>query len=141
MIIKLRYGQPQLKLRLVEAACTGTVLSKDGLSLVIREPELDPKLCVRTSPWVIEGCWPHYRGPHDTTPPPKPSLVYPAFDMDDDGSIIFQLDNKLSAWPPGRYLGTVVNRDGIVLASLDFDLQSTPYIIDRVEVREENACA
>lgn len=139
MIIKIKYGQPRLKVRLVQPG-GGRRLDYKQVRLFIREPDL-LQGCERNTSWKLEGCWPTWRGPMDTTPPPKPALVYPAFGLDDEtGVIVFQLDGKLDAWEPGRYIGSIVTGEGVVLDTLDIDLHNSPFIVDAVDMLEEVSC-
>lgn len=110
------------------------------LQLIIREPELLGG-CERNTSWVLEGCWPTWRGPMDTSAQPKPALVCSALGPDEDsGAVVFQLDGKLDAWEPGRYIGSIVTTDGVLLDTLDIDLHNSPFIVDAVDVVAEVSC-
>lgn len=134
MIVKIKYGQPQIRVRLSDDAEPPGSFKKFILSIKpISELPCDFML---PSKWIVEGCWPEYEGPRHTCHPSPPSLMYPAFDQDCDGNVIFLLDDKLRALPTGRYDGEITTTDGRIIGSLDIDIIDTPYIIRHVEVVE-----
>lgn len=131
MIIKIRRGQPELRLSLVQPGRDGAKLASDNLRLIISAPHCD---CLLKSPLIFEGCWPGHEIREEVPPHEWPALCYPAWEVSDDGDVVFRLDELLFQRPPGRYIGQVEWKDGRPIARLDIDLDSGPYIIDKITV-------
>ncbi|MBQ3569593.1 MAG: hypothetical protein IJA20_02845 [Methanocorpusculum sp.] len=134
-IVKICQGQPELAVRLVQPGCGGgQLVDVDNLRLVIKAPECNHLL---KSPIIMTGCWPGYDNlPRlgETPPHELPAVVYPAFDTNDNGDIIFRFDKQLFELPPGRYWGYVELANGTILTKLDLDLCFTPVLVDAVSV-------
>jgi len=136
-IVKICQGQPSLAVRLVTAGCDGSQLvDYKQIRMVIVAPERTP--CERPlSPQCFKGCWPT----HDIEkwnnsfilPESRPILIYPAFEVNDEGEIVFLLDSKL--WQrQGRYIGRIEFLDGEHITDLDLDICSQRFIADRVSL-------
>jgi len=139
-IIKIRQGQPELRVSLVSSGCDGVqLIAVEDIRLVITSPVCECGDLV--SPIInigckLPGCFPYpswgYRprcSPHEDG-----VLVYPAFDKSEDGEVIFRFDNLLWSRPPGRYVGQIEFRNGRPITTLDIDLSNEKFFIDRVVV-------
>lgn len=141
-IVRICQGQPELKVRLSTGGCNGQQLvDYHHLRLVIIAPHCN-RCELPLSPQKFTGCWPG----HDTEkwnesfilPEEQPLLIYPAFDVDENGDIVFRLDSQL--WQrTGRYVGLVETTDRQKLVELDLDICTNKFIIDRVTVGS-NSC-
>lgn len=127
MIIKVCEDTPKIGLRIVQPGCNGKQLMDTGVVLAIT-----PISCPRPERLVPywENCELKYR---DETPR-IPSLEYPAFDISDDGLVIFYLDRKAWALPPGRYKGYIIIGGHCSNTTFDIDLCNTSYVIDQAVV-------
>lgn len=133
-ITRICMGQAELAIRLVQPGCDGgQLVNYEDVRLVIAAPYCSHRL---KSPQLFRGCWPGFETPWIDSPPPHelPALVYPAFETNDEGMTVFRFDDKLWKFPPGRYIGTIEFNNGMVLAKLDIDLCSAPFILDKVTV-------
>jgi hypothetical protein len=131
MIIKIRRGQPELRLSLVQPGRDALKLADEDLRLIISSPHCDHLL---KSPLIFEGCWPGREHWRDNQPHDWPALCYPAWEVSDEGDVVFRFDELLFQRPPGRYIGQVEWRDGRPIARLDLDLDNSPYILDKITV-------
>lgn len=139
MIVKIKYGQPKLVMKLNQCADSEDWYKK--FILTIRPPSDLPCDFIRNSMWDISGCWLAYDGPRGTTPPSPPSLMYRAFEANCDGNIVFLLDGKLKHLHPGRYIGCINTSQGDFVGEFDIDIISTPYVIRELEVVDgESVC-
>ena len=138
IITKIKCGQPDLAVKLVEPGCNGgQLVDWKKIRLVISAPDCKHLL---KSPLVFCGCWPGYKTPwtDQTQPHELPMLVYPAFGTDEKGAIVFRFDKLLWGYPPGRYIGRVEVEDGRVLSILEIDLCASPVLIDTVSYSEQS---
>lgn len=137
-IIKICEGQPSLAVRIVTPGCNGSQLvDYKQIRLVIVAPPRTP--CeFPLSPQEFSGCWPA----HDVQkwndsfilPETQPLLIYPAFEVNDDGDIVFLFDSKL--WErKGRYIGLVEFLDGTKILELDLDICSQKFVADRISTQ------
>jgi hypothetical protein len=118
----VRRGQPRLLMRLDEPGA-GPVRDWRAVFLEIRHPRPPvPDTHVHR-----DGCWPGF-GPE---PRPDqwnlPPLVYPAVDLTPGLELVFGLDARLWARPPGRHEGTVFV-GGVPAAWLDIDLRDQDWL-------------
>lgn len=136
-IVKICQGQPSLAVRIVTPGCNGgQVIDYKQLRLVIMSPPA--KRCeLPLSPQHFSGFYPT----HDVDkwnesfilPEEEPLLIYPAFDVNDNGDIVFRLDRQM--WcRRGRYVGVIETIDGRKLVELDLDISTQQYIADTVTV-------
>jgi hypothetical protein len=139
MIIKLYNHQPELRLKLAQPGKHGSLLASiDKLKLTIKAPA--PPNNSLNSEIIRKGCWPgnppenDHIGLHEL-----PALIYPAFDVSDEGEIVFRFDKLLWKRPMGRYLG-YVTLDSTTLAVLDIDLTPKDYIITGASVHSYPIC-
>lgn len=112
MIIHLPQGARKLALKIANNKDHGTLATWKGIQLHIAPgAQCDCGCWEGGSPWVLNGCWPgKITGVDIANPwrgPDIPTLVYDAQTVDEDGRIVFFLDDKLEAIPPGRYRGYV----------------------------------
>lgn len=131
-IVRLPCGQYELAIRIVTPGCFGRqIVGTEGLYLMIRD--VDCGECGLTT-LHFEGCWAGHETPvtYYGCAPDRPALVYPAFDVTDDGEVLFRFDDRLSELPRGRYIGDIKLADGTCIRSLDIDLCSTTALISRV---------
>lgn len=123
MIVRLCEDTPKLGLRIVEPGCSGRQLMDRRVELSIT-----PASC--PSPEFKEPYWEDCELKWKNMRPQIPSLTYPAFEVDDNGYIVFYFDAKLWALPPGRYRGEVLLDGCCVKTCFDIDLCSRPVIIE-----------
>ena len=138
MIIRICRGQPELAVRVVAPGCDGgQLVDWEDIELCILAPK-----CTCEGPFsklYFKGCgwWGHDvdRWNEQQVPPEQmPVLVYPAFDTDDDGNIVFKFDSKL--WQrAGRYVGLIRFKDGTEITRLDLDICTTQFLADKVTVK------
>lgn len=138
MIIQICQDQPEIALCIVQPGCTGQQLIDAGLRLVIRRPDC---YCCRTPPILRKGCWLYnppkpYHEPHEL-----PALVYDAFEVNDEGLIVFRLDDLFFEYPPGRYSGTVELKPcSTPIVQVDIDLCSIPFVLSEAQVTSKRGC-
>lgn len=109
MILSLTRYTTRLALRVKNLIDYGQLTDWHALQLVIMPGEERRSSChVGGSPWVLTGCWPFHPTGIDVANPPRPdfpAIVLDAFDSDDEGRIVFQLDQRVHMLPNGRYTG------------------------------------
>lgn len=140
MIIRICRGQPQLALKIVQPGCDGVQLLGLGLKLTIA-----PVHCASAlkSPMIWCGCFADsrvHRADSCAVPTPDTALLYPAFDIDDEGRVVFYFDSKLDKLPPGRYIGYVNSTSGEQIDNFDIDLCNRPFRIEQVAVTSTAPC-
>jgi hypothetical protein len=134
MVIRVLRGQPELKIALVEPGGR-TPASVDDVRLILTAPP--PPVGERVSRIVRKGDWGWPPGAPDDYPPEPdrmPSIVYPAFGLDDEGAVVFRLDSLLWERPCGRYVGRVEVGHRLS-ATIDVDLHPIRWTLDSVETR------
>jgi hypothetical protein len=138
VIIKIARGQPELKVTVVQPGQGGRLPSVEGVRLVVCPPP--PSGFAQLSPIVRLGEW-GYPPVEDYPPRPHelPAIVYPAFEIDAEGAIVFRLDSHLWSRPSGRYLGRVMVGCHEA-ATLDIDLEPMRYIPVKAELSDVKAC-
>jgi len=124
--------------RIIQPGCNGgQLINSDDIRLVIQAPDCG---CAGQSPFIVYGCWPGYDGPIGEAhipPHDRPALVYPAFDINDEGDTIFRFDRRLWTMPGGRYIGTIEFNNGDIIDQIDIDLCTIPFLVDRVSITLE----
>lgn len=136
-IVRICQGQPELAVRLTTSGCNGAQLVDwQQVRLVIVPPPR--QTCeLPLSPQVFKGCWPT----HDIEswnnsfilPETLPLLIYPAFGTNEDGDIVFALDEQL--WKRrGRYIGVIEFINGEKITELDLDICTQQFVADRVSL-------
>jgi hypothetical protein len=135
MIIKIYRGQPELKVTVVS---DGRLVDLAEIRLVINAPH--QSLWNQLSPIVIQGPWayPPVR-PYPPEPCLLPTIIYPAFEIDADGAIVFRLDNHLWSRQPGRYIGRVMVKS-YEAVTIDLDLEPLTWIPSKIELNEPKVC-
>lgn len=138
MIVRICRGQPELAVRVVAPGCDGgQLVDYEDMELCILAPK-----CTCEGPFskiYFHGCgwWGHDidRWNEQQVPPEEmPVLVYPAFDVNDNGEIVFKFDSKL--WErAGRYVGLIRFKDGTEITRLDLDICTTQFLADKVTVK------
>ena len=138
MIVRICRGQPELAVRVVAPGCDGgQLVDWEDIELCILAPK-----CTCEGPFsklYFKGCgwWGHDVDRWNEQQVPReeiPVLVYPAFDTDDDGNIVFKFDSKL--WQrAGRYVGLIRFKDGTEITRLDLDICTTQFLADKVTVK------
>lgn len=109
MILYINRGTARLALRVREINQTSQLTSWQQLQLLIQPGQWDEDCGPNGSPWILHGCWPGKRTGVDIANPhfDFPIIVYQAYEMDNDGRVVFLLDEKLYALPNGRYTGVL----------------------------------
>jgi hypothetical protein len=138
MIIKICRGQPELKITFYDLSRCAQSLDLEKTRLVITAP--NPKPGNLLSPIIRKGDW-GYPPPFPWPPElhAQPAIIYPAFDVDDEGAITFRLDDHLWRRPPGRYIGHVMIGDHEAL-TIDLDLEPLNWIPSKIELNDPKAC-
>lgn len=124
MIVRLCESTPKLGLRIVQPGCTGQQLMDTGVNLAIT-----PVNC--PAPDLLEPYWEDCQLKWRSLRPEIPALTYPAFEVDDDGNVVFYFDSKLWNLPPGRYRGQVMLGIHCSRTTFDIDLCNRPVVIER----------
>jgi hypothetical protein len=133
MIIKLQRWQPELRLLIGRPKGLGGPPDVRDLRLVIRAPA--PHGLEKCSEIRRYGFWPG--NPPENDPPPQhelPALVYPCFELSEDGEAVFRLDSQLWKRGTGRYLGHVNMRDHTITV-IDLDLGPVDWRVMKAEVK------
>ncbi len=111
MILNLTRYTTRLALRIKNLMDYRQVTDWHMLQLVISPGEDNKECChVGGSPWVLTGCWPFHPTGIDVANPPHfdfPAIILDAFDADDEGRIVFRLDERVHSLPNGRYTGQI----------------------------------
>lgn len=113
MIVHISQGMEKLALGIIDTKTGNRLIDWRRLELIIEPGQADVGGCgPNGSPWILTGCWPGKRTGVDVANwrPDFPPLAYPAFMQDDDGRILFLLDERLWRLPPGRYTGLVMEK-------------------------------
>ena len=139
MLVRIRRGQPEVKVTLVAAGREGRRPgSAEGFRLVVTPPP--PPASGEVSRIIRKGwwAWPPVTPPEvdvypDDSGTRRPALVYPAMGLDEEGSLVFRLDKLLWDAPCGRYVGRVEAGESVA-ATLDLELEPTRWTLDSVEV-------
>lgn len=113
MIVRLCEDTPKLHIRVSQLGCGRRALL-DASELIIQPPD-------------------------GGAAPDTPTLRYPAFEMDDDGRVVFYFDKKLWTLPNGRYNATVVVPGGKAL-TFGIDLCNRTHEIDQMAVTTVAPC-
>lgn len=133
MIIRLCEDTPKLAVRIAQPGCDGRQLVDTRVNIVIR-----PVVCVErsTTHTYWDGC--SFR--EEVIPDPVPTLRYPAFELDDEGRVVFYFDDKLWSLPPGRYQADIEIDGDCVHTSMQIDLCNRPVAIEQVAVTAKASC-
>lgn len=111
MILYLTQGMAELGLRVKNLPTGDQVISWEDIQLLIEPGQWDSRCHCgpNGSPWILHGCWPGHRTEVDIANfrPDFPVIVYQAERLDDEGRLVFHLDERLWSLPPGRYSGTL----------------------------------
>ena len=110
MIVYLTRGTTRLALRIRETNTSSQLTSWKDLQLLIQPGQYDQCCGPNGSPWILTGCWPGKPTGVDIANPAPfdfPTLVYPSFALDNDGRVVFALDERLWRLPNGRYSGVL----------------------------------
>lgn len=133
MIIRLCEDTPKLAVRIAQPGCWGRQLMDTRIDIIIR-----PVVCVErtTTRTYWDGC----AFKEEVIPNPVPTLRYPAFELDDEGRVVFYFDDKLWSLPPGRYLADIEIDGACTQTSMQIDLCNRPIAIEQVAVTEKSSC-
>lgn len=110
MIISLTRYTARLALRIRNTLDFAQTNDWKNLQLLIMPPEPRRGCHVGGSPWYLHGCWPFHPTDIDVANPwvpDFPTIAIDAFDADEEGRIVFLLDDRVYALPNGRYIGIV----------------------------------
>lgn len=111
MILTITRYTTRLALRIKSLLDRAQLTDWRQLQLVIDRPrECACSKHVPGSPWILTGCWPfHPTGVDLANPclPDFPAIVIDAFDSDDEGRVVFILDERIHSLPSARYSGTL----------------------------------
>lgn len=133
MIVKLCEDTPKLALSIVQPGCNGRELLDTNIELRITKKscplgpvqEVVEDNCSVTTVWVEHAV---------------PAVIYPAFDLDEDGRVEFYFDDKLWNMPSGRYEGEVLIGGLGTGAIIDIDLCNSPLVIASASVKPALVC-
>lgn len=132
MIVRICEDTPKLHLRVSQPGCDGAQLL-GMVELIIQPPACEQHERVH---YEWDGCG--YQPV--VLPPDIPTLRYPAFEIDDDGRVVFYFDKKLWSLPNGRYNATVVVEGCCNNLTFGIDLCNRPLEIDQVAVTPATTC-
>lgn len=132
MIIRLCEDTPKLALKIVQPGCDGKQLMDLGVEIQISAAHCH----IPQDRVVVDICL----NIIDVVRPQIPTLVYPAFELDDDGRIVFYFDKRLWVQPPGRYHARVLIGGYCDKTHIDIDLCNRPIIIEQVAVISATGC-
>jgi hypothetical protein len=132
MIIKIDRYQPEIRVSVVAPGKHGgKLVDYKRIRLVI--VSCPDKFISLVSPIYRHGTWLYVApGIGDVVLDAGPAIVYPAFEVDNEGDLVFRFDRNLWDRRPGRYAGRIENLDGQCLGMLDIELQPNDHIITRV---------
>ena len=110
MILFISRYTARLALKIQELVSSSQLTDAVNLQLLILPGEINEecKVNVMGSPWFLKGCWPFHPTDVDLANPKLPDfpvLAYDGFDTDEEGRVVFLLDEKLWSLPDGRYTG------------------------------------
>lgn len=110
MIISLARYTARLAVRIKNTVDFGQLTDWQKLQLLIMRPMPRKGCHVGGSPWYLHGCWPFHPTDVDLAnpqPPDFPAIAIDAFEADEEGRVVFLLDNRVHALPNGRYAGVI----------------------------------
>jgi hypothetical protein len=139
MIVRIKQNQPELRVTMSEPGPSGQLLEDyRNVRLEISAPAIHPS----SLDTVIKkrGCWPGYADDPELLPHELPTLIYPAFEVDCQGALVFRFDDKLHRRPRGRYIGRLKYK-GEIVWTIDIDLGSAIWLPVRIEYGEERVCS
>lgn len=107
MIIKLSEGAARLAMRVKETGSGRQLIDWHMMQLLIQPGQHDECCGPNGSPWYLHGCWPMHPTGVDIANhrPDFPTICYNAFELDEEGRVVFMLDHHLWTLPHGRYTG------------------------------------
>lgn len=107
MILYITRGTARIALRVRELNQNSQLTDWKQLQLLVQPGQWDVDCGPNGSPWFLYGCWPGKRTGVDIANPhfDFPIIVYNAYELDNDGRIVFRLDERLYSLPNGRYTG------------------------------------
>lgn len=133
MILYITRGTSRIALRVKELNQNSQVISWEHLQLLIEPGQWDVDCGPNGSPWFLYGCWPGKLTGVDIANPPQPdfpTLIYPAFELDADGRVVFKLDERLHSLPNGRYTGTLRTMPSVP------PFHMTPIVLPKPDARD-----
>ena len=111
MILPITRYTAQLAFKLQDFITCGTLTD---LQLLIMRGEWNEECGCKEnymgSPLYLHGCWPFHPTDVDLANPIQPDfpvLVYDSFDVDEEGRVVFNFDDRLWELPDGRYTGVL----------------------------------
>jgi hypothetical protein len=134
MIVYLTQGVTRIAFRLKTYGNQSQLADWRGLQLLILPGEAGCPCGEGGSPWYFYGCWFRGRTGEDVANfrPDIPAICYNAFEVDDEGQVVFRLDDRLYDLPPGRYTGI------LRIAPKIKPLNLTPlYNLGKVDVKDK----
>lgn len=133
IIVKLCEDTPKLALSIVQPGCQGRELMDTNIEIRISKKgcpagpvqQVEEDNCSVTTRWVLE------------TPP---AVIYPAFDIDEDGRVEFYFDDRLWNMPSGRYVGEILIGGYPTGAVVDIDLCNSILSVASATVKPITPC-
>lgn len=109
MILQLYPDITRIALRIRYSGTKNFLSDWENIQLVVTPGQTGCSCPPDGSPWILEGCWPGHRTGVDVANwrPDFPPMIIPALERDDEGRIVFLLDEQFYQLPPGRYTGMV----------------------------------
>lgn len=109
MILQLYPDIARLAIRIRNTKLHNFVSTWQNVQLIIEPGQFGCACPPNGSPWILTGCWPGKITNVDIANfrPDFPAIIIPAQERDAEGRIVFPLDERFYALPPGRYTGLV----------------------------------
>ena len=133
MIIRLCEDTPKLAVRITQPGCGGRQLMDTRVDMVIR-----PVVCAERT--HTHTYWDGCAFKEEVIPDPVPALRYPAFELDDEGRVVFYFDNKLWSLPPGRYQADIEIDGTCTQTTIQIDLCNRPVAVEQIAVTGASSC-
>lgn len=131
-IVRLCEDTPKLALKIVQPGCDGRQLMDMRVEI-----QISPVQCEQPQERIVlDACL----NVVDVVKRQIPTLTYPAFELDDEGRIVFYFDKRLWSQPPGRYHARVLIGGCCDKTHIDIDLCNRPVIIEQVAVTSVAGC-
>lgn len=133
MIIRICQDTPKLALKIVQAGCDGLQLMDDTIELELWKRHCEP--CLRTEHFYDDCGIRRERQIMDET-----IIVYPAFDIDADGRVVFYFDDNLWNSGDGRYAATI-KIAGHTRLCFDLEVCMKPLMIEEAVLTSSTGCS
>lgn len=110
MILYIADGITRIALRIKQLGGRSQLISWHNLRMIVHRGQLDCNPCFAGTRLIFTGCWPTGRTNVDVANcrPHVPPFFCDAFELDQDGRVVFRLGDHFSKRPYGRYTAIVI---------------------------------